>query len=264
MTVKDLITRDTNIIHVCGGRKDAITIAKKTGVNKDICECWDSWYFIDGKWNFYKDFYSLMHNPEEIRFLNELIGELLANYLQIDSVHYKIAERNGSIGLLSENFIKDSQQYFFMDDLRLLSNFNNDSNLTKIYKHCKDDKNYRELVSEIMKLVAIDLYMNQQDRNITNIQFTKIDGNLHLTPLYDFEEAVMSPYDEEYSSAFMGFNIMELYKYPELQKFIGDLYKINIGHILEQIEDEKKILIPKDVKQTYTNFVSERRKALHM
>ena len=263
MDVKGLLTRDTNIVHLLGKEQDDKIVLRQTGIHLDVYENYSSWYQHDGIWYFYKTFHSFFYEiPESMKLINELIGELLAHKLEVPSVHYQIAERNNIIGLISENFIKKGQDYYFMKDLRLPTCFNGDKNLIILRKYCKDDDNYRQLLSEILKLVAIDLYMSQEDRNPTNIQFTRKDGELHLTPLYDFEASFGSSYQYEYCSALLGITPEEIDKYPALRDYLTILFHDRIEKVLEQIEDEKKILIPSEIKKKYSLFEEDRRMIL--
>ncbi len=263
MAVKNLITNKTIIIRVLNKPINIKQLSEETGVDEAICRERDSWFLHDGMWHYYKRFYNFPGgSPEEMKFINELMGEVLSKRLDIESIHYKIAENRGFIGLLSKNFLKPNQQYFFMKDLKLMSQFYDTSNLEKIRKLCKDDENYKELLSEIFKLVAIDLYMNQEDRNFTNMQFTRKDGELHLAPLYDFEDSCREPFTPEYSSAFLGMQVEEVDKYPLLGEYLNKLYSAKIGTVLEQIEDERKLLIPTPIKEKYEAYEEDRRMML--
>ncbi len=263
MAVKDLVTNKTNVIRVLEKPIDIKRLSQETGVDEETCRERDSWFLYEGIWHYYKRFYNFPGgSPEEMKFINELMGEILSKKLGIESIHYKIADNKGFIGLLSENFLKPDQKYFFMRDLRIMSQFTNTSNLEKIRRLCKDDENYRQLLSEIFKLVAIDLYMNQEDRNFTNMQFTRKDGELHLAPLYDFEDSCREPFTEDYSSAFLGMKVEDADKYPLLGEYLSRLYSTRIGTVLEQIEDERKILIPTPIKEKYEAYEEDRRMML--
>ena len=263
MAIRDLITRDTKIIHLVNQANDFVFVARKTGLSEQLCESYNSWYLHDGIWYYYKRFYNLDNGlSDEIMFINELIGEILANKLEVPVVHYMIAELRNTIGLISQNFHQNGQDYYFMKNLQILSSFYDDRNIANLRRFCKDDDNYRELICEVLKLVAIDLYMNQQDRNFSNIQFTRRNGELHLTPLYDFEESFDDPLEEYYHSALLGIAVEDLERYPQLNQFLDILFASTIRTVLEQIEDERKILIPQGIKDRYSDFERNRRIAL--
>ena len=259
------MTRETNIIRIFGGKYDDVSLSKQTGIPKEIIEYNNSWYQHDGIWYYFKRFYDFYKDsPVEMKFINELIGEQLAIILEIPVVHYEIAQKKDVIGLMSENFVKKDQDYYFMKNLRILTNFYDDTNLSKIQTNCKDQKNYQELLSELLKMIAIDLYSSQEDRNLTNIQFTRKEGELHLAPLYDFEDSFREVNQYKYSSALLGLSIQDIKKYPQLKKYLGKLFETKIKTVLEQIEDERKILIPNTIKDTYNKFEQDRQMILKL
>jgi hypothetical protein len=263
MAIKDLITRDTNIIRIFNEHYDDITLSKQTGIPKEIIEYNNSWYQHDGIWYYFKRFYEFNKGlPIEMKFINELIGEQLAKKLEIPVVRYEIAQKNDIIGLMSENFVRKEQKYYFMINLNLLPNLYDDTNLTIIKKKCNSERNYEELLSEILKMVAIDLYSSQDDRNVTNIQFTKKNGELHLTPLYDFEDSFENSKQSGYRSALLGLFMQDIEKYPQLKEYLVTLFETGIKNILDQIENERKIIIPTSIKDKYNIFEQDRQMVL--
>lgn len=265
MAIKNLMTRDTNIIHIFNDYYDDYSLSKHTGIPQEIIEFNNSWYKYDGKWYYFKQFYDFSGDiPSEMKFINELIGENLAKRLEIPVVNYEIAQKKDEIGLMSLNFVKKEQDYYFMKDLNIPVEKYEDTNLAKLKSLCKDENNYKELLTEILKMVAIDLYSSQEDRNITNIQFTRINGELHLTPLYDFADSFKESWQDEYYSALLGLSLMDEKKYPQLKEYLEILLKTKIKTVLEQIEDERKILIPGDIKNKYNKFEEVRQMVLKL
>ena len=259
MAIKDLITKDTKILNLQEQLYKPEYLSKKIGLDKDVCECWNNWYFYDGKWYFFKNFTCEKYTSSDLKFLNELIGEFLGHYLNIDTIHYEIASLKDEYGLASESFIKPHNKYIFFKDLGLFNNFANLDNLIEIRRKCKDDKNYSELVTEILKLTAIDLYMGQADRSMGNFQFRKEKKELHLATIYDFEESFNDVYKDHYASNLLGLDLDKLKVYPELKMMVDDLLTIDVDKMLEQIEDERKILIPSKRKAYYKDFIEERK-----
>ena len=265
MEIKNLITNDTKIINLSGCKISMNSSHRKTAVRKDVIECWDSWYLYDGDPYFFKDFVTHGDNRSVTRFLNELIGEELANTLKIDSIHYELAKEDDKYGLASRSFYRDDSKYFFMRSLYIPLNCCNMRNLERLRDYCKNEENHNELVDEILKFVAIDIYMNQKDRTYSNFQFRKDKTGFHLAPIYDFEESVMNPRETVYESALLRIDTESktAYKaYPDLKGHIETLFNKPIDKTMEKIEDERKIIIPEEYKDKYNSFVQERQKVL--
>ena len=259
MAIKDLITNDTKILELTKEIHDPKFVAKKVGIAKDVCEFWNNWYLYDGKWYFFKNFTCEKYTSSDVKFLNELIGEFLGNYLNVDTIHYEVASLSGEYGLASESFIKPHNKYLFFRDIGLFNNCVNLDNLREIRRKCKNDENYKELVSDILKLTAIDLYMGQADRSIGNFQFRKDKNGFHLAPIYDFEESFNDVYKSHYSSNLLGLDLDKLKDYPELKNMVNELLTVDVNKMLEQIEDERKLLIPSERKTYYKEFMDERK-----
>ena len=263
MAIKNLITNDTKILELSEQVYTPSKISKATGIRKDICKTWDTWYQNNDKWYFFKNFGYANEEGFGIRLTNELIGEYLAKKLGLDSVHYEIARLQTpsgreAIGLASENFYKRGYKYVFMRDLDVRRNYDNPSNLDQMKPLCKDDENYKQLVTELSKMAALDLYMVQVDRRECNFQFRKRGKELHLAPLYDFEESFTDPRSDTYLGGILGLHSTEIKDNPLIAQELEKLFNTSMFETLENIEDERKIKIPSNHKTYYKNFANER------
>ena len=262
MAICNLITNNTKIIELKRNIESVRKISHSVGINKDICQYWNNWYTSGNKWYYFKYFPYAESNYINYKLINELIGEYLANYLNVDVVHYEIGRFKDTYGLVSENFIKKGSKYYFLEDIDIPKDYTSTNNLLLLKNRCKNIENYNKLINEIFKLVAIDIYMNQADRNDSNFQFRKEKGSISLAPLYDFEESFYEPFKDEYKSILLGIDIYDIKKYLELKKLINKLLDLNIKDILYKIECDKNILIPKENKEYYEDFVSDRKMLL--
>ena len=98
MGIKKLLTRDTNIIELTE-KAPNMFLSRKVDMKKDLLEIWNAWYKYDNEYYYFK---KMDDNPN--RFVNELIGEKLANRLNLDTVHYEIAKQGYNYGVASKNF----------------------------------------------------------------------------------------------------------------------------------------------------------------
>ena len=73
-----------------------------------------------------------------------------------------------------------------------------------------------------------------------------------MAPMYDFESA--SIVDTPYTISLCG---IDEYKkaYPKVEESLDKFRTIGIDNILEEIEDERKIIVPEDVKTQYKRFI---------
>jgi len=267
MAIKNLITNDTKLLELSEQVYTPTKISKATGIRKDICKTWDTWYENNNKWYFFKDFGYSDQSVFESKLINELIGEYLANRLGLDTVHYELARINTQsdrelIGLASENFIQKRNKYLFIRDMDISVNYANTNNLNRLRHICPNEENYKELLDEIYKLVALDIYMSQEDRCEQNIQFRKHKKNLHLAPIYDYEYSFNDPYDLRYGSCILGINVDDLDSYPKIKEGLDKLFSLDMKDIIEDIETQRKIIVPENTKEKYKEFVKTRAQSI--
>jgi len=262
VSIRKLITRDTNIIELYRTNNNYRLLSNKLHIDYSILKIWHSWYKDSNKeYYYFKDF-----NNDNKRFINELIGEYLAKKISLDSIHYEIAKKDDTYGLASKSFINKKNKYYYMIDLYLPNAPDNLYNLERLKDKCKTDEEYETLLKEIFKMTAIDIYMSQTDRiKSSNIQFRKDRTGLHLAPLYDYEKSFMDPNIAIYKSNLLTLNLYKneyINEYPYLYELIDNIFEININHVLEEIEDERKILIPNNDKFEYEKFYNIRKKQI--
>lgn len=258
MAIKNLITNKTKIIEL----KNKACTCNDIGIANDVFCFWNNWYKFHDKWYYFKKIMDEKYFSSELRILNELIGEYLAKYLDIDTIHYDLAKLNNNYGLASENFIKKGSKYCFLNDISVPYNSYNTRNILLLHRECKNFDNYQKLVSEIFKQVAIDIYMNQTDRSYSNLQFRITNGELHLAPLYDFEESFRDPFNDEYRSNLLGLSIDDIKDYHELTDILNRLLELNIINVIDKISEEKNIIISSQNKEYYKGFVEDRKMLL--
>lgn len=257
-------------------------IPKEFLVHKNFYESylWN-WYKFDNIWYYYKRYKSGQ------QFLNELLGEIISEYFELDTVHYKITKlhlpnRQENFGITSKNFYNKNciykrtfdYNFNFYTDLRILKNCRS---------ICKSEDEYLDLLKEIKKLFIRDFYVSQQDRSGRNFQF-KIDNKIKLAPLYDYEDSFVQnaslaqfywaykTYNNSPLSIYanqLGTLNMEDEKTQELlrndnyfQELIYKLLNANISEMLNEVENRHMIFIPKNYKQYYMNHESKIKKII--
>ena len=253
MTITNFFTNDTKVIELNDKLTNTLVLSRKLHIKRAILNTWNAWY-KDNNNNYY--FFKRYPSSDEFaerRYVNELIGEKLCDILDLDSVHYEFAKLGNRYGLASKSFNKPHNKYYFMPDLYLPDDCANLKNLERIRERCKSDEEFNTLTSELSKLIAVDMYMKQTDRNKSNIQFRKDKTGLHIAPMYDFEFAYLNP-NSKYLITLCGIDDY-LKEYKEVNDHLDKLNDIGIDNILESIEDERNIVIQHEVKNHYKKFI---------
>lgn len=134
---------------------------------------------------------------------NEFIGEELCKNLNIPCTHYflvgygyfklsrtkkygKVKRDVCSFGVGSDDFKERGKKYFTLDN-DYSTNLNA---LDDVLALCPSKENKKELLDEVTRMFALDIYMGQVDRYKHNVTYYKDkSGNIHLAPLYDFERS---------------------------------------------------------------------------
>lgn len=220
---------------------------------------------IDGEYYYYKSVSSK-------QMINELIGSYLSKIINLDAVDYQIGFFNKDLYALSRVFYNADNSYTNCYDFFMTKPNNQltrlEASISKFYlnqTNILDQISDWKMVSNILKLIAVDLKMGQTDRHNMNltIKFCKKNNEMDLAPIYDFEKSYhkLSSYKglHFYDNPFIMLrkNKISLYKfgrkYPEVAEFAELLTHIDIGDILSEIENEKKVVFSIQEKEYYQN-----------
>lgn len=266
MTV-EAITKDTEIIDFKKTDIPIEDLSKITNINQDILDNWNKLTQIDGKWYFFKS------EDYQQMLMNELIGESLATKMQLDTVHYKIAREERmypvalenigdtpyNYGLISENYRKPDVEYINSLKLDVRTSKTCLVALNDIVKYCRDMKNYNELIKKIIKLIVLDFYMQQTDRNGYNLYFSKDEnGYFDLCPILDYEYSFW--YSKNYySNSLVGVcldykeTVEEIRRNQFFQEEFNRIMNININEVITEIIEKFNLNIGKGYLNIYTD-----------
>ena len=216
-----------------------------------------------------KYYYSKMVSSPEM--LNELIGSFLAKQLNLEAVDYQIGIYKGDLYALSELFYDENHIYprfaqHFSETEKNQIEFLKSAGLGELYlKQPNISKlvNDEQLANKILKLIALDLKMEQTDRHSENVMLRKKikTGTLDLAPIFDFGnsyfEKTKYPDKYFYDNPFiivrknkLSLNALSRQN-PEIIDFARTLIDIPIEDVLTEIEKEKQITIPDETKLFY-------------
>ena len=256
-----IIRFDENIFKI----KKAINIvSKETNVPKKFIfkppfeYFLDHWFKVDNEWYFYKGYQASM------MLVNELLGEKVSEYFDLDTVHYRLAKFNyqekSEIGLASKSFCQAGFKYKRASELNLeqkedLSVFDT------IRKICKDDQEYKALLLDIKKMFVRDFMCSESDRHEGNFLFKINDSGIRLAPLFDYEDSFIQSEPLYYHNWLGSINlnnfacIETIQKDPEWQELFEKAMQLNIPAIIEEIKDENQLIIPLDYTKYYIDSV---------
>ena len=126
MKISNLILENTPVINFEQEKKtDPRKLSKILRIDRSIIETWNNWVFIDPNYYYYKNFPNYANQCAN--FINELIGEFLANYIELDTINYSIGcmeleDGTKDYGLLSKSFRDTRHKYLSPYDILLSPN----------------------------------------------------------------------------------------------------------------------------------------------
>lgn len=263
--IKELIKNEKRITIIDQDELDINLLSPIVNVDLETLKLWHSWYYIDGVWQYFKQ---SMHLKG---FFNELMGEQIAKYFNIDTVHYELAYLNKiydpnikphdgyNYGVISKNFREYDKKYFTSKELGIPQGVTGINNLTnkRIRKLFFNEEDYYVTIEKIIKMVILDFYMKQGDRRNCNFNFS-IDKQKHIDfcPLYDYEHSFLQ-YEEMYENAILYFNMddKKIRNYVRgnftMQKQLYELMDIDIKSIINFVKEYYELEKPQDIENMY-------------
>lgn len=128
----------------------------------------ENWHKINGEYYYFKP----MH--DSLSFFNELLGEVISQYFELDTVHYKIAKlkvkgEQDQYGIASKNFCNPKYTYKALIDYicetDCLHIFEKDLNIIdKVKVICKSEGEFRLLQDDLKKMFIMHKAMVEMDR----------------------------------------------------------------------------------------------------
>lgn len=243
------------------------SISKETGVPRGLIYTApylffiNRWHKIDGEWFYLKcdnnDFY----------FINELMGEVISEYFDLDTVHYKIAQlnvdgENKGYGVLAKNFCDVNNTYMTAWDYHFEPS-KDLSILEKIKNICLFEEEYLLLLNDMKKMFIRDFYTAQRDRAVNNLLFKINNDGVRLAPLYNYEYSFEALDKHKYSNPIGELNISNsttkerLLEDHKFQELLYMLMKANMKSFIDKVEERHKILVPEDIKDIYIKHDTE-------
>ncbi len=246
-------------------------------------------YLINNRDQEKKSLFRRKKTPDKKIFIksfnyNEFIGETLCLKRDIDTTHYflvgmipergsrystygEIKDKYYPINIGSYDFKKADRDYLSLEELGL----ENRNKLNDILDRTNSSKNKEELKRELLELLALDTYMGQKDRFSTNILFEQDQqGNLSLSPLYDFSFSLKSDYslsNDIYDNAINPLCRIEDYyefikKYPEFRDILKEYMDMDLLSVIYDTNSRANFRVEQKLLKPYKETHDSRMKVL--
>lgn len=207
-----------------------------------------NWVNIDGKYYYVKSNFGKYH---------ELVGEEIAKSLNLKTAHYEICKKGDYFYYISPNFKDKNKAYKHAYEL-----YDGKDKLKEI--------NDLELIKEILKMYALDIFMMQVDRTAFNFLF-EVGDKISLAPLYDYSCSYFANADsyKNYNNALsnLNFNNKELSKfkdnYPEIEDYLDIIYNTDYLELLKENLKNNDIKLDKTNEKFYNEKFKEGRKLIN-
>ena len=221
------------------------------------------WLKLDGQ------VYAFKRRLDERLIINELLGEKVSEYFGIDTVHHELATcvlyGKRTYGLLSPMARKENASYtYFWKELTEKTKIRPPYNMIKILSKTDEVFKKEPICKEIRSLIVRDFFTNEYDRVTSEILIEK-EKSIHLGYLSDYELEFGLPF-EAYTWDTTSILALDYETIPfieqdeELMKKFHLALKCNLLHLLEELEEEKKLRISDEKKEDIKKFTSIRLK----
>lgn len=196
----------------------------------------------------------------EFHLCNEIIGRLLCNRLSLVTTTLDLLNENGILRMISPNFRKKEFEYRILEE-----SFFPSIDLFSIDKLITIPKDYQ---IEQLKLITIDLAMQQWDRHPLNMEEVIINGNIHLAPVIDFSFSFLDFPGYSYNNPYVALpkKIKDIDKFlnafPDAYKFFEDIFSLDASDLIFYIEEDYPIIVEDDVVSEYIEVTAKNQKIL--
>lgn len=202
--------------------------------------------------------------------LEEYIGEYIAKYLGLKTVENFIVDVRSKHFISSKSFIDKNKKYITPRDFINTGYLLNVNKLDKIFSLLKKYDDLEKLIQDFFKMIALDIYMRQEDRNFENYLFELYNNSISLGPLYDYTIAFDYYNNDLPYFYYNDFVILEkkedyeeLYEfYPFFRTYIEKVKKIDLIELIKKIFEENYFRINDKIVENYKKEEEKTQKLL--
>ena len=218
-------------------------------INKYLIELSDGYYYVK--------------RVTEFQLCNEIVGRYLGNKLGLDTTSLEILFDKGKVKIATPNFKKKNVVYKVpIDDIKLMNSHEYNVDNLKLLP--------REYQEEQIKLIALDIMMEQTDRYGENMGEIVSGNSLKLAPLIDFERSFNRHLRPEfsYSNPYVCLpkNIKDIDKFlndfKEAYQYFIEMFSTEEDELLNYIEGSYPIKVSDRVIWKYDSVIFQNEKIL--
>lgn len=225
-----------------------------------------NWHKINGEYYYFKPFKSIDS------FCNELLGELISKYFDLDTVNYKIAKlcvknQINQYGILSKNFCNKNYTYKnlfdYISENKELKFFEPIlKTIEKIKIICNTDEEFVLLHDDLKKMIIRHFYNTQCDGgNGHNIMLMNTPYGIRLAPLFDYEFAYVD-YEGMHRHLWdigeldvTNPDVINIFRNDfRFQELLHKLMNADINSLIDNVESIHKIKMPIKQKKRYEKY----------
>ena len=215
--------------------------------------------------------------------ITEFIGEKLASIRGVKSVHYfpicfgnyrrslldsKVSNDRDNIRVGSYNFKLKGIKY--VSSLYVHSYYSSQG-LEHFANSCPTELNRLNLINEHLEMEALDTYMGQKDRRANIYYEYHLNGEIHLAPLFDYENSMFELLKDEvyYSNDFHEYKCIDDYKrkidiYPQFGEYLSSYMDVDLVRQIEAMALERGFDLTNFDLEPYKRFDESTHKKLEL
>lgn len=235
--MKTIFSSDTEFIELNDKIKLSKSNSKNIGIDYSIMSFYNNWYLYQNQYYYFK-------KCNNIYILRHLLGEKIADYFRVPTVHFIPAKVGKTEGLSTLNFRKKEYSYLPFYDLYGMST----KAILKLYENnFMENKNELHNISPLLRLIAFHIYTDLTDLNDCNLLVQKSKKGLAISPTFDYDLMFLSDLNFDnyfYNSAICSLELPSkdfeniITDYPEFKEYLHYFVKIDTEKIIEQVREE--------------------------
>lgn len=244
--MKTIFSPDTKFMelttHISLSKKNAHNI----NIDYRIMKCYNNWYLYQKQYYYFKEISNFPY--DNIFTLNHLLGEQIANYFQIPTVHFVPAKVGNEEGIASLNF-RNPNCLYQPYNLLEMSFFDT----LKFYQeNFASDNHEPHIISPLLRLIAFHIYTDLADLSDDNLLLSKNADGLSLAPIFDYDLLFTHDFDLNLTSYFYNTSVCSfeipsknfeylLISYAEFKTYLTSFIDIDMDKILKEITEEYQL-----------------------
>ena len=209
-------------------------------------------------------YYSKMIGLKE--FCCEAIGRYLCRKVNLDTTKLEISEiLYDEIIIVTPNYREKNNNYYSLED-----SFEFEDVITNYNDWYFEDLD-KNLQDELLKLIAVDLMMEQTDRYARNMEvYSDINGNKHLSPVIDFVYAFENIDNYSYFNPCIAIEkiprVLSLFynKYPDGFPYFKEIFNCSGEELYDYIGDNYPVMVDLEIKDDIEKTIDKNQKILKL